>query len=91
VKKNQALIKFSFLLILVICLVMFDLGMWCVDIGVSGMMLGKPVESGFWTRDPKQEYHIGLWLLGVGSVLLALMLAIAVAFGEFRFGADKGK
>ncbi len=41
----------------------FVLGLWCIDVGVAGMIAGKGmITNGWWTRTPVQQYHIGLIL-----------------------------
>ncbi|RKX50046.1 MAG: hypothetical protein DRP38_01810 [Thermotogae bacterium] len=47
------------------------MGLWAIDIGVSGMVSGFSVTNGWdWgTRTAVQQYHIGLWLVGIGTLL----------------------
>jgi hypothetical protein len=58
-------------------------GLWAIDIGASGMIIEAkygvpmPVSNGFWGRDSMQQYHIGLWLIGLSSFML-IIIVIAV-------------
>lgn len=47
------------------------IGLWAIDIGVSGMANGFSVTNGWeWgTRAAIRQYHIGLWLVGIGALL----------------------
>ena len=63
--------QITVLIIIILGLFFVMLGLWAIDIGVSGMMNGFSVTNGWdWgTRTPIQQYHIGLWLVGIGTLL----------------------
>ncbi|RKX50677.1 MAG: hypothetical protein DRP25_05125 [Thermotoga sp.] len=57
------------------------LGVWTVDVSVSGMLTQAQLEkhgihaegvatSGWWERSPLLQYHIGLYLIIAGSLFL---------------------
>ena len=57
------------------------LGIWTVDVSVSGMLTQAQLEkhgihaegvatSGWWQRDLMTQYHIGLYLIIAGSLFL---------------------
>ena len=54
-------------------------GMWAVDIGVSSMGFGANVTNGWWSRSAMQQYHIGLWSISVGAMVLAVCAITAVS------------
>lgn len=59
-------------------------GLWAIDIGASGMTLeakygiDMPVSNGFWGRDSIQQYHIGLWLVGLSSFILTIIVIAVI-------------
>ena len=63
--------QITVLIIIILGLFFVMLGLWAIDIGVSGMVSGFSVTNGWdWgTRTPIQQYHIGLWLVGIGTLL----------------------
>ena len=67
----KGLRQISVLTAVILGLFFVMLGLWAIDIGVSGMMNGFSVTNGWdWgTRTPIQQYHIGLWLVGIGTLL----------------------
>jgi len=52
-------------------------GLWCIDIGVSAQNMSSNVTNGWWVRDGVQQYHIGLWSVGIGVVILACSCVMA--------------
>lgn len=65
--------------IFLICTLIFTttLGLWCIDIGYSGMVTQAQVDTdlsitnGFWTRPSIQQYHIGMMMVIVSMISLA--------------------
>lgn len=57
---------------------LFVLGLWCVDIGISGLLAEEAgykaeVYTFFGIRTPNQQYHIGLWTAEMAWIILSLM------------------
>jgi len=73
----KGLRQLTVLTVIILGLFFVMLGLWAIDIGVSGMISGFSVTNGWdWgTRTPVQQYHIGLWLVGIGT-LLSVMSSI---------------
>jgi len=53
----------TWVLLVVFLTIIFVISLWTIDISVSAMgwVSGGRVGNGFWTRDPVQSYHLGLW------------------------------
>lgn len=72
--------KFCHATIAIVLLFFVLTGIWAVDIGASGMVLNEKynidlqVENGWVARSPMQHYHIGLWLIGISTMLLCILL-----------------
>lgn len=63
-------------------------GLWAIDIGASGMALKSSgiqvyASNGWWVREPIQQYHIGLWLVGIFSLIQCLLIVLALFVGSF--------
>ena len=86
---NQKQIRFVLLCLAVTSIVFIGLGMWAIDIGVSGMVNDLPCTNGFFTRDSIQQYHIGLWMVGISSVLMTMILICTISFGTFNVREEK--
>lgn len=73
------IVQYATISMTIIGLYFIMLGLWTIDIGVSGMINNSPVTNGWdWgTRSAVQQYHIGLWLVGIG----ALISVISSIFG----------
>ena len=65
--------------IIIVCMTMLVSGAWAIDISVSAMVIssktGEPimVTSGWWNRDPVLQYHIGLYMVYLSSLIIALI------------------
>jgi len=65
--------------IIIICMTMLVSGAWAVDISVSAMVMslktGEQIilTSGWWNREPILQYHIGLYLIYISSLIIALI------------------
>ena len=50
------------------------IGLWTIDIGVSGMVLTESTgvmisaSNGWWVRSSAQQYHIGLYMVIIGMI-----------------------
>jgi len=72
---------FNKLLLITVCSTLIMLGLWTIDISVSAMAISKStgnqvlVTSGWWTRSPILQYHIGLYIIQCSALVLA---AIAI-------------
>lgn len=72
--------KFCHAVIAIFLLFIGLTGLWCVDIGTGGMVLNAEygldiqVGNGWFARSPIQQYHIGLWLLGISVLLMCILL-----------------
>lgn len=75
---NNLTKRVAWVLAVLFGLFVFMLGIWAVDIGVSAMSAGDRVVNGWWTRDPVQHYHIGLYLLAASGLFLSFSSIIAV-------------
>ena len=58
-------------------------GLWAIDIGASGIALKSSgmniiTTNGWWIREPIQQYHIGLWLVGIFSLIQCLLIVLAL-------------
>jgi len=74
------------ILLLIILTLIFMLGLWSVDIGASGAIIGAagcPVQTEglFFTRTPAAQYHLGL-LISTASFLILCALFIFEIFRE---------
>ena len=77
-EKKAILFIISFASIFFICS-----GLWAIDIGASGMSLQEAgintyTTNGWWVREPIQQYHIGLWLVGIFSLVQTFVLVFAI-------------
>ena len=76
----------TIILFLVLSVSFVTVGLWCIDISVSAMVLKANgvedivVTNGWWIRDPVKQYHIGLWMAEVSSLVLACLVAICLAW-----------
>jgi len=68
--KDKLFFKISLVLILMFIMVT---GLWAIDIGVSGMLVGRDVEGLFGVRKAVTQYHIGLGLSMTAFVILNLL------------------
>jgi len=50
------------------------LGIWAIDIGITGMANNLQATNGWWIRDACQQYHIGLFLVGIGTLCLTMLV-----------------
>ncbi|MFP4006365.1 MAG: hypothetical protein ACLFUR_06640 [Candidatus Hadarchaeia archaeon] len=93
---NNLTKRVAWVLAVLFGLFVFMLGIWAVDIGVSAMSAGGRVVNGWWTRDPVQHYHIGLYLLAASGLFLSFSSIIAVhvdlmGFEETRNGVEEAE
>lgn len=63
------------------------LGVWAIDIGVSGIAINAQhpnldiiATNGWWTRQPVQQYHIGLWLVGIGVIIIINICIVFIIY-----------
>ena len=72
-------IKFAEAISIIVCMTMVVSGTWAIDISVSAMAtssyIGKPVlvTSGWWNRNPVLQYHIGLYLVYLSSLIISFI------------------
>jgi len=65
--------------IIIVCMTMLVSGAWAIDISVSAMVISLKTEepilvtSGWWNRDPVLQYHIGLYMVYLSSLIIALI------------------
>jgi hypothetical protein len=74
--------KFGIIFIAMTCISMIGIGIWSVDIGVSGMRIGRETTSGYWDRDSIQQYHLGLYLIEISTLLLVSLIIFAVIWRD---------
>src|SRR4030042_3502774 len=73
-KRQTELLLFYFTTVFSVIAV---IGLWAIDIGASGMVIESKygiditATNGYWAREPIQQYHIGLWLVGVSITVLS--------------------
>lgn len=78
------------IIVLMLCVFTILLGVWSVDVGASGMVLEAQtgVEvlagNGFVFRSACQQYHVGLYLLFAGVLLMGGLLAVALVDAHSR-------
>lgn len=59
-------------------------GLWAIDIGASGMSLEAKygtsfkAMNGLFSREPILQYHMGLWLVGISSFMLSIIVIIVI-------------
>lgn len=63
------------------------MGLWAVDIGVSGMVINAQhpnlnvmAINGWFVREPVQQYHIGLWLIGIGMIIIINISILSIVY-----------
>ncbi|RLB78910.1 MAG: hypothetical protein DRH06_00410 [Deltaproteobacteria bacterium] len=75
-----------------ICLSMITFGLWTIDISVSAIQISSmtplqvEVTSGWWTRDPVLQYHIGLYIIQIAALIMA-----AITFYEITNNTGRRK
>jgi len=65
--------KIYCLILVIIFFFLIMMGVWAIDIGVTGTENDLSITNGWWTRDPCQQYHIGLLLVIIGTLLLVIL------------------
>lgn len=82
--------KFALIFISGAMISMCFMGLWAVDVGAAGIASGGYITSGFWMRNPMQQYHIGLWLIE-GSALFMFMITCATIILTDKKEANKNE
>lgn len=62
----------------VVSIFLITTGIWIIDISLAALLNDLVLTNGFAINDPMQMYHIGLYLCGGVSVLMAVGMIIVV-------------
>jgi NADH:ubiquinone oxidoreductase subunit 3 (subunit A) len=79
-------LQIFYLLFLFLGIFFVMLGIWAIDIGVSGMVLNAQYSlnivatNGWWSRDPCVQYHIGLYFVMFGIIITILVAISSIVF-----------
>jgi len=64
---------------ILVCMTMLMAGIWATDISVSAMVVSSKtgeqiiLTSGWWNRSPIIQYHIGLYMVYISSLIISLI------------------
>ena len=78
------------LIVVLLCFFIIMVGLWAVDIGVSGMIYKAQtgVEllagNGYEFRNACQQYHNGLYLVFAGIILLCILCFFIITDKRYR-------
>ena len=72
-------IQFLKIMVVLILITVMVYGLWAVDIGASCMVvnaqnsLNLKVTNGWFIRDPAKQYHRGLFMSGISTLLISII------------------
>lgn len=77
-------IKIMILLWNILLLMTFMVGVWAVDIGVSGMLIQGSAIGLYGERSASDQYHIGLMVSLLSIMLMAMINSIYLVLDDRR-------
>ncbi len=70
--------------VILVCMTILVTGVWAIDISVSAMVASSKtgeqiiLTSGWWNRSPILQYHIGLYMVYLSSLIISLIATYEV-------------
>lgn len=78
------LTKFQWTYIIAVLGILEMIALWDIDIALSALLNGDYLTNGFYTKDPMQAYHMGLYL-----AIFIFVILTGIALYHIKLDGEK--